>query len=151
MAAFTNAKAYLIFLTDQRPELTPDLLVFLKKVAEPTPFTHVLLNKGALTRTYDEHITISGLQIVVNGVDVRAFQVYGLHGQIAFFYVRDLRIEQDVSCTGRNVEVVPIALHVEVAARVGFRIVFAFSVTAPDFADAHRRARQNSYRRSRRR
>jgi hypothetical protein len=66
--------------------------VFLRKVAEPDPFTHVLLNKGALTKTYNEHITVDGLQIIVNGVDVRKFLVYGLHGQLAFFYVKDLRI-----------------------------------------------------------
>jgi len=67
--------------------------VFLKKVAETGDFTHVFLNKGALTKTYDEHIAIEGLQIIVNGVDVRKYHVYGLHGQLAFFYVKDLRIE----------------------------------------------------------
>jgi hypothetical protein len=67
--------------------------VFLKKEPEQGPFTHVLLNKGALTKTWDEHITVSGLQLIVNGVDVRKWQVYGLHGQIAFFYIRDLRID----------------------------------------------------------
>jgi hypothetical protein len=66
--------------------------VFLKKVAEKGAFTHVLLNKGALTRTYDEHITIDGLQIIVNGVDALNFLVFGLRGQLAFFYVKDLRI-----------------------------------------------------------
>jgi len=54
----------------------------------------VLLNKGALTKTYDEHITVSGLHLIVDGVDVRKWLVYGLHGQIAFFYVKDLRIER---------------------------------------------------------
>jgi polygalacturonase len=68
--------------------------VFLKKAPEQGPFTHVLLNKGALTRTYDEHITVSGLQLIVNGVDVRNWQVYGLHGQVAFFYAKDVRIER---------------------------------------------------------
>lgn len=68
--------------------------VFLKKVAEQGDFTHVLLNKGALTRTYDEDITVEGLQIIVNGVDVRHFLVYGLHGQLAFFYVKDLKIDR---------------------------------------------------------
>lgn len=67
--------------------------VFLKKVDEQGAFTHVLLNKGALTKTYDEHIAIEGLQIIVNGVDVRNFLVYGLHGQLAFFYAQDIRIE----------------------------------------------------------
>lgn len=68
--------------------------VFLKKVDEKGPFTHVLLNKGALTRTYDHNITVEGLHIIVNGIDVRNFDVYGLHGQLAFFYVKDLRIDR---------------------------------------------------------
>lgn len=68
--------------------------VFLKKVADPDPFSHVLLNKGALTRTYDHHIAVVGLQIIVNGVDACTYKdVYGLRGQLAFFYVKDLRIE----------------------------------------------------------
>jgi hypothetical protein len=68
--------------------------VFLKKSDEQGPFSHVLLNKGALTKTYDEHISVEGLSIIVNGMDVRKFLVYGLHGQLAFFYVKDLRIER---------------------------------------------------------
>jgi hypothetical protein len=68
--------------------------VFLKKVAERSPFTHVFLNKGGLTKSWDRHITISGLNLIVNGVDVRNWQVYGLHGQLAFFYVKDLRIDR---------------------------------------------------------
>lgn len=68
--------------------------VFLKKSDEQGAFSHVLLNKGALTKTYDEHISVEGLSIIVNGMDVRKFLVYGLHGQLAFFYVKDLRIER---------------------------------------------------------
>lgn len=66
--------------------------VFLQKVDEQGAFSHVLLNKGALTKTYDEHIAIEGLAVIVNGMDVRNFLVHGLHGQLAFFHVRDLRI-----------------------------------------------------------
>ena len=68
--------------------------VFVKKVDEKGPFTHVLVNKGALTRTWDEHISVTGLHVIVNGVDIRKWLVYGLHGQLAFFYVKDLRIEK---------------------------------------------------------
>jgi len=68
--------------------------VFLKKVEEKGAFTHVLLNKGALTKTYDEQIMVDGLQIIVNGVDTLNFLVFGLRGQIAFFYVKDLRISR---------------------------------------------------------
>jgi hypothetical protein len=66
--------------------------VVLRKVDEDGPFTHVLLNKGARDRRGDERITVEGLEIAVNGVDVRDYEVYGLHGQLAFFHVRDLRI-----------------------------------------------------------
>ena len=66
--------------------------VVLKKVNESGLFTHVFLNKGALTHTYDEDIVIDGLTIAVNGIDVRKWVVFGLHGQLAFFYVKDLRI-----------------------------------------------------------
>ena len=69
--------------------------VFLKKVDEQGEFSHVIVNKGAATRTWDQHIVVEGLQIIVNGMDVRKFrEAYGLHGQLAFFYVRDLRIDR---------------------------------------------------------
>ena len=68
--------------------------VAVKKVDEKGPFCHVLLNKGALTKTYDTDISVLGLHVIVNRMDNRLFKVYGLHGQIAFFYVKHLRIER---------------------------------------------------------
>lgn len=69
--------------------------VFLKKVNEKGEFSHVLINKGAKTKTWDQNISIEGLQIIVNGMDIRKFEeAYGLHGQLAFFYIKDLRIER---------------------------------------------------------
>ncbi len=69
--------------------------IFLKKVDEKGAFSHVLINKGARTKTYDQNISIEGLNVIVNGMDVRKFEeAYGLHGQLAFFYVKDLRIER---------------------------------------------------------
>jgi hypothetical protein len=69
--------------------------IFLKKVDEKGAFSHVIVNKGAATKTYDEHISIEGLNIIVNGIDVRKFkEAYGLHGQLAFFYIKDLKIER---------------------------------------------------------
>lgn len=69
--------------------------VFLKKVVEKEPFSHVLVNKGAVTRIADEQISVEGLQIIVNGVDARTFkEAYGLHGQLAFFHVKDLLIKR---------------------------------------------------------
>jgi hypothetical protein len=68
--------------------------VFLKKVSEQGPFMNVLLNRGALNKTWNHHITVEGLQIIVNGVDnLSNCHVFGLRGQLAFFYVKDLRIE----------------------------------------------------------
>lgn len=69
--------------------------IFLKKVNEQGEFSHVIVNKGAITKTYDQNITIDGLQIIVNGMDVRKFkEAYGLHGQLAFFYIKDLSIDR---------------------------------------------------------
>ena len=69
--------------------------VFIQKVNEQGDFSHVLINKGAKTKTYDQNITVEGLHIIVNGMDVRKFvEAYGLHGQLAFFYVKDLKIER---------------------------------------------------------
>jgi hypothetical protein len=68
--------------------------VFIKKVDEQGVFTHVLLNKGALTKTYDQHISVKGLNIMVNGQDKVFTEVYGLRGQIAFFYAKDIKIER---------------------------------------------------------
>ena len=42
--------------------------VILQKVDEQGPFSQVILNKGALTKTYNEHIAIIGLHLSVNGV-----------------------------------------------------------------------------------
>ncbi len=68
--------------------------VLLQKVNEGGAFTHVFLNKGALTKTYDEQIEIEGLNLSVNGIDINKSPVFGLRGQIAFFYVKDLRIHR---------------------------------------------------------
>ena len=68
--------------------------VFFQKVDEAGPFCHVLLNKGALTRTYDHNITVEGLHLLVNGVDHHHNEVYGLRGQLSFFYVKDLCLKR---------------------------------------------------------
>lgn len=68
--------------------------VFIRKVADDGPFSHVILNKGALTRTRDRNICIRGLHVMVNGLDHAMDRVYGLRGQIAFFHISDLRIER---------------------------------------------------------
>ena len=67
--------------------------VVLRKVADPEPFTHVLLNRGAVTGQTDEDITVRGLHVAVNGVDHRFREVYGLRGQLALFRVRRAHID----------------------------------------------------------
>ncbi|MBQ3140385.1 MAG: hypothetical protein IJC25_00310 [Clostridia bacterium] len=66
--------------------------VVLRKVTDEGGFCSVILNKGALTKTWDEHIEVIGLQIAVNGVDKRNSPIHGLIGQASFFYVRDLTV-----------------------------------------------------------
>jgi polygalacturonase len=51
------------------------------------------LNKGALTKTYNYHISITGLNLQVNNVDTWMGEVYGDRGQVSFIWVKDLVIE----------------------------------------------------------
>ncbi len=68
--------------------------VTVMKSLEQGEFSHVLLNQGALDGTWNEGIVVEGLTLAVNGIDVRKFLVFGLHGQVAFLRVRDLRIQR---------------------------------------------------------
>lgn len=73
--------------------------VVVEKSNEAGRFTHVFLNKGALTRIYNHNIVIAGLDIRVNNVDLPMSTIYGLRGHVAFFYVKDLKIER-FRCSG---------------------------------------------------
>ncbi|MFO7588724.1 MAG: hypothetical protein R6X22_11705, partial [Gemmatimonadota bacterium] len=66
--------------------------VSLKKVDEQGGFAQVIINNGALTKTYDENITIEGLHIIVNRVDNCSDLVLGLRGNVGFSYIKDLKI-----------------------------------------------------------
>lgn len=66
-------------------------VVFVKS-DEGKKFSHIILNKGALTRTWDRNIAIDGFSLSVNGMDLDTWMVYGLRGHFAFFYVKDLKI-----------------------------------------------------------
>jgi hypothetical protein len=84
--------------------------VVLKKVAEPNPFSHVFLNRNAASHGTDERISIDGLTLQVNNVDVRDFaDVFGLMGHVAFYGVRDLRVSR---LTINDIGKLQYALHV---------------------------------------
>ncbi|NLF16082.1 MAG: hypothetical protein GX595_02340, partial [Lentisphaerae bacterium] len=68
--------------------------VVFRKVA---PYCNVLLNRGALTKTYNENITIEGLRLSVNGQEAMPTLVHGLRAQFGFFYVRNLTL-RDITC-----------------------------------------------------
>ncbi len=52
----------------------------------------IIQNKGALTRTYDTDISIIGMTLICNGVDVNKHAVLGLNAQIGLFYVKNTTI-----------------------------------------------------------
>ena len=70
--------------------------VILSKALDPegTGARHIFLNRGALTREWNERITISGINIRCNGLDQGTDipAIVGLASQVAFFYVKDLNI-----------------------------------------------------------
>jgi hypothetical protein len=68
--------------------------VVLRKVA---PYCNVLLNRGALTKQYNENITIEGLEVRVNNQEAMPTLVYGLRAQFGFFYIRNLTL-RNFSC-----------------------------------------------------
>ncbi|KKL60529.1 hypothetical protein LCGC14_2204410 [marine sediment metagenome] len=62
--------------------------VIFKKTGD---YCNVIINKGALTKTYNENILIDGLEIEVNSVDTdNNWPVETIRGQVAFYYVRYL-------------------------------------------------------------
>lgn len=63
-----------------------------------SPYCNVLINRGALTKEYNENITIDGLKISVNGQEAMPTLVYGLRSQLGFFYVKNLTI-RNFTCT----------------------------------------------------
>lgn len=46
-----------------------------------------------MTRTYDDHISVEGLHVIVNGIDNCSDLVLGLRGILGFSYVKDLKIK----------------------------------------------------------
>ena len=68
--------------------------VVFRKVA---PYCNVLVNRGALTRTYNENIAIEGLEVSVNGQEAMPTLIRGLRAQLGFFYVQGLTL-RDVTC-----------------------------------------------------
>jgi hypothetical protein len=64
----------------------------LRKTSEREGFAHVLINKGAFNKTWDEHIVVRGMKVIVNNVAGKT-PIGGLRGQLAFHYVRDLRLD----------------------------------------------------------
>jgi hypothetical protein len=73
--------------------------VIIQKVAEKGDFTHVFINKGALSWTWNSNISITGLHLQVNGVEKGDERPYGLRGQVAFFTPRTLRSSASAAST----------------------------------------------------
>lgn len=65
----------------------------LQKVDEKGKFGYVIINKGAYTKTYNHHISITGLTLKVNAVDTWMGDIYGQRGHISFVWVKDLTID----------------------------------------------------------
>ena len=57
-----------------------------------TIYKRFLINKGAYTRTYNSNITVQGLNLSVNTKNITT-DINGLRGYIAFFYVKNLVID----------------------------------------------------------
>ena len=82
-----------VFIGDDTTLICGAGVVFVKS-DEGKRFAQVILNKGALTKTWNRNIEITGLEISVNGMDHNDWKVFGLRGHLAFFYAKDVRINR---------------------------------------------------------
>ena len=78
-----------IFLGSNTKLLCAPGVVFRKMAS----YCNVITNKGALTKKYDENITVEGLEISINGFEAEPTLVYGLRAQVGFHYVKNLTIK----------------------------------------------------------
>lgn len=85
-----------VFL-DSDTRLTCAPGVIFRKAA---PYCNVLVNRGALTKEYNENITVEGLELSVNGQEAMPTLVYGLRAQMGFFYVKNLTIRNFTCADG---------------------------------------------------
>ena len=58
---------------------------------------YTFVNKGAFTRTFDENIRITGLNLIVNGCDITEHAVIGLRAHVAFLYAKNI-VVRDLVC-----------------------------------------------------
>lgn len=71
--------------------------VYIRRVkSDKEPFA-LFINKGAYTKSYDSHIKIEGLNLICGEVEIEAFDIPGVRGQLSFYYVKDLVI-RDFRC-----------------------------------------------------
>ena len=99
-----NARVYL----DSDTQLAFGPGVVLSKAGR---YDFVLINRGALTRTWNENIAIDGLTIRVNGVDTcpsSAQPLYGLRGHLTLYFAKNVTVTH-FTCT--DVAKVQFCLH----------------------------------------
>jgi hypothetical protein len=82
-------------LVDSNTSIVCEPGVVLKKTAS---YAQVFLNRGALTKTYNENILIDGLEISVNGNDPDSTLVFGLRANMGFYYIKNSTFK-NFTCT----------------------------------------------------
>ncbi|MCQ2770522.1 MAG: hypothetical protein MJ236_01835 [Clostridia bacterium] len=70
---------------------------YIRRISSENGNDALFLNRGALTKTYNHDITIRGLRLICNGVDINAHCVLGMNCHIGFFYTKHTVIE-DFQC-----------------------------------------------------
>ena len=73
------------------------------KFKKTSNYCNVLLNRGSLTKTYNENILIDGLEIVNDGYGGRSSYVFGLHANLGFYYIKYLTIRNFKELDGNSV------------------------------------------------
>lgn len=70
---------------------------YIKRVPTGDGDGALILNKGAMTRTYDHDITIRGMRLMCADVDITKQNIVGMNCHVGFFYAKHTVIE-DFQC-----------------------------------------------------
>ena len=70
---------------------------YIRRISSEDGNDSFILNKGALTHSYDKHIMILGLNLICNNVDITKPKIYGMFCHVGLFYTKHTLIK-DFEC-----------------------------------------------------
>lgn len=83
------------------------------KMKKMATYCQVFLNRGALTKEYNENIIIDGLEIIVNGKETSSVLVPNMRCHLGFYYIKNLKLINYKSLDGGSFNFNTMFIHFE--------------------------------------